>query len=368
MLQQTRFIQEKTCLTDRFDNPFVDELFMRAGEGRISASGLNVVQSGGYRFPYENLKGASTLSVRAARFWAHGYGPVGGAFWDPDGYHLRNEADFHAGLDKLAEASDAQVLIWPYFPMQAREYGWLENWVSARLGRDTAKGLIPRTRDHARAFLNCESSAVSEDDGGLQLSRNKRKTTGRQWRRLEELGNLQFESTRDGLDHAEAIEAFLRVEASGWKANRGTALAVNAELNAFAHAFLPGMLANERAQIDLLVLNGRCLSGLVSFHCGRGLFTWKTGMDDVYKRYSPGVQILLEVSRQAVADPGVDYIDSLADSGHPVAEHIWAGRRQLATLFVPLTGFGQVAAHGLCSAYSTRDTARYWAKRALGRV
>ena len=139
-------------------------------------------------------------------------------------------------------------------------------------------------------------------------------------------------------------------------------------LNVFVHTVFPAMMAKDRSRIDLLSLDGRCIGGLVSFRVGRGLFTWKTGMDDVYKRYSPGTQILLEASRQAIADPGIDYIDSLADSGHPIAEHIWAGRRSMALLFIPLNRRGMVAARGLRTAYVARDSARYWAKRVLGRV
>ena len=187
-------------------------------------------------------------------------------------------------------------------------------------------------------------------------------------RRLEEFGTVEFISTRDGLAKEEALDTFLQVEASGWKATRGTALAVDPKLRAFVGDFLPQMLAEDRAHIDLMRVDGRSISGLVSFRAGQGLFTWKTGMDNVYKRYSPGVQILLELSRQAIADPGIDYIDSLADSGHPVAEHIWAGRRGLALLFVPLNSMGIAAAKGLRAAYVARDTARYWAKRSLGRV
>ncbi|SFO60590.1 Acetyltransferase (GNAT) domain-containing protein [Cohaesibacter marisflavi] len=368
MLQQTRFIQKIASLTDQFDNPFVDDTFMRASEGFFTASALDCVQSGGYRLPFEHVRNASSLGVPIVRFLAHGSSPIGGAFFNPDGVHVREEAAFHAALDQLTAEARADVLLWPFFPLEAREYGWLEKWLVTRLGRSDASDVIPMARRHKRAYLNCASDNVAAEDGGMSLSRNKRKTTGRQWRRLSDLGKLEVLSTQDGLDYGEAIESFLHVEASGWKASKGTALAVDERLNAFVHKVFSEMMAKDRARIDLLSLDGRCIGGLVSFRVGRGLFTWKTGMDDVYKRYSPGVQILLEASRQAIADPGIDYIDSLADSGHPIAEHIWAGRRSMALLFVPLNRRGTLAARGLRTAYVARDSARYWAKRALGRV
>lgn len=368
MLQQTRFTQKIASLTDQFDNPFVDDTFMRASEGFFTAGTLDCVQSGGYRLPFEHIRNASSLGVPVVRFLAHGSSPLGGAFFNPEGTHERGEAAFHAALDRLAAEAKADMLLWPFFPLEAREYAWLENWLANRFGLSDASHSVPMARRHKRAYLNCASDAVTAENGGLHLSRNKRKTTGRQWRRLSELGKLEVLSTQDSLDHREAIETFLHVEASGWKASKGTALAVDAQLNAFVHTVLPPMMAEDHAKIDLLVLDGRCIGGLVSFKVGRGLFTWKTGMDDVYKRYSPGVQILLETSRQAIADPSIDYIDSLADSGHPIAEHIWGGRRSVALLFIPLNGRGKLAAYGLSKAYVARDSARYWAKRALGRV
>nr|WP_321461020.1 GNAT family N-acetyltransferase [uncultured Cohaesibacter sp.] len=368
MLQKTRAIQDLNCLTDRFDNPFVDDVFLRASEGLFTRGALHCVETDGYLLPYELLRDAGTLGIPVARFLSHGSSPIGGAFWNPDGRHERQETAFHAALDQLADAARADVLLWPYFPLQARELGWIDSWLSKRLGLSSDRSQIVMARQHSRAFLNCSSGAVGEEDGGLHVSRNKRKTTQRQWRRLADLGEVTFESTRDGLGPDDAIEAFFRVEASGWKASAGTALAVEPGLSAFARTVFPQMIARERAQIDLMMLNGHCISGLVSFRSGRGLFTWKTGMDDVYRRYSPGVQILLEASHQAISDPDIDYIDSLADSGHMVAEHIWAGRRSLALLFIPLSTFGMVASHGLRGAYVARDSARYWAKRALGRV
>ncbi len=90
-------------------------------------------------------------------------------------------------------------------------------------------------------------------------------------------------------------------------------------------------------------------------------------MDEVYKRFSPGVHILLEVSQQAVNDPDIDYVDSLADAGHPVAEHIWGGRRAYGQLLLPLNARGRVAALSYSSASFAKQQARYWAKKALGR-
>ena len=351
---------------DQFDSPFVHEAFVQAGDGRITAGPVACIAGHGYCLPFETERSLFSLGCRVCRYWAHGYGPLGGAFFDEAGVAHRSEDGFHAALDKMVKTAGADVVLWPYFPLEAREFAWLHQWAELRVGPWAGRSVLAM-RAHCRAFLDCRSEGASAS-AGLSLSRNKRKTLGRQERRLKELGKLELVSTTRMLDHDRAIEAFLKVEASGWKAQKGTALAVDSQLLAFVGEFLPQMLDEGRARIDLLMLDELPIAGLVSFRAGRGLFTWKTGMDEDYQRFSPGVHVLLAVSREAIANPDIDYVDSLADEGHPVAEHLWAGRRRYAHLLVPLTVKGYVASHTLRAGYTGKDRLCYWVKRALGRV
>ncbi|WP_180966783.1 GNAT family N-acetyltransferase [Cohaesibacter celericrescens] len=367
MLLKSDTVMEGSTLVDQFDSPFVDEVFVRAGDGRICQGPVITVASQGYRLPFETSRSVFAMGAKIATYWAHGYGPVGAGFLDRYGLHRRSEGGFHAALDQLSQTAGADLLVWPYFPMQAREYEWLISWLDIQGG---ASHPILQARVHNRAFLNCcaESDDASLLREGLSISKNKRKTMGRQIRRLGDLGQVDYVSTRSGYDQGKALEAFFVTEASGWKAHKGTALAVNSNLKQFVEGFLPQMLTEGTAQIDLMMLDERCIGSLISFRAGRGLFTWKTGMDEVYKRSSPGVHLLLEVSKQMIADPDVDYIDSLADTGHPVAESLWDGRRDFAQLFIPLSRVGVIACCSLRAGYEGKAKARYWAKRALGRV
>lgn len=355
------------CILDQFDSPFVHDAFVRAGEGRVSSGPLQVVHEGGYRLVYEVRRSPFSLGAQFAAYWAHGYGPIGAGFLDPSTQSIRDKDSFHLALDGLVREANPAFVFWPYFPVESREYEWLKSWLVDRRGVG-ADGSILSLRDHERAVIDCRDEESSLGNCGFSLRKKKNKELNRQHRRLEELGDLRYVSTLDGLDRDVAIEAFLKTEASGWKALKGTALAVDGNLRAFVADFLPQMLDEGCAQIDLMMLGEDCIAGLISFRAGRGLFTWKTGMDEVYKRYSPGVHMMLSVSRAAVANPDIDYIDSLADPDHPMADHIWAGRRRYAHLFVPLSGFGRLASHTLRAGYIGKDKARYWAKRALGRV
>ena len=354
-------------ILDQFDNPFVHAAFVQAAEGRICQGPVEVVQHEGYRFGFEATRPYQCLNARVAKFWSHGYGPIGGGFFDPKGSHSRTCSRFQTALDRMQEASGADLIVWPYFPLQSREFGWLQDWISNRCGGHGARSFLTMRR-HKRAFLDCRSEMGGQEPPmGLHLSRNKRKTLGRQRRRLKDLGSVQFRSTRDDLELDFAVETFLAVEASGWKARKGTALAVDPKLKAFFEDFIVDMVKEGSAQIDLMSLNQDCIAGLVSFRAGRGLFTWKTGMDEVYKRFSPGVHMLLATSRTAIADPDIDYVDSLADEGGLVAEHLWAGRRLYAQLLIPMNAHGRLAAHSFRATSLGKDAARYWVKRLIGR-
>lgn len=349
---------------DQFDNPFMAEKFVSAGDGRISAGPVRRFSCGDYCFAYEVKRSAFALGCRVASFWAHGYAPIGGALLGGDGAGCRNGVDFSRALDHLALDSGADLIVWPYFPVEALERGLLDRWMQDRGAESLTvpnSGAILRARAHERAVLDARS------EKGLSLSKKKAKEVKRQFRRLEDVGPVRFSSTGHDLTDDQAMDAFLGVEASGWKADKGTALAVDDNLQSFVDAFLPDMLMKKRARIDLLEVDEKAIAGCVSFLAGRGLFTWKIGMDEAYRRYSPGMQLMLALSRRAIADPDIDYIDSLADPGHPMVNPIWAGRRCYAHLYIPLNRVGAVACHSLRAGYVGKDRARFWAKKLLRR-
>ena len=269
-------------------------------------------------------------------------------------------------LDGLVEQARADVLIWPYFPVDAREYGWLQSWLAGRLS-PSGSGNILTTRLHERAVLDSRADKNRTHSDGIELSSKNRSNLRRQMRRLAEEGEVRFVSTLSGFDQQLAFEHFIKVEASGWKGRMGTAIDSDPNLRAFVEGFLPQLMDEGRAQIDLMMLGQSCIAANVVLRAGRGLFAWKIGIDEDYKRYSPGMHLAMEFTRFAMENPKIDYVDSLADADHPMANHIWSARRALALLFVPLSSFGQVASHSLKAGFEGKERARYWAKRALGR-
>lgn len=129
---------------------------------------------------------------------------------------------------------------------------------------------------------------------------------------------------------AEALEAFLALEASGWKGEAGTALACDPARLAFARRALDGGSRAPAIAIDLMRLDGRPIAAAVHLVAGDGERalggTFKCAFDEDHSSGSPGVQLDAYTAR-ALAEGrlAARYLDSCALPGHPV-EALWPER------------------------------------------
>ena len=57
-------------------------------------------------------------------------------------------------------------------------------------------------------------------------------------------------------------------------------------------------------------------------------------MDESEARTSPGVQLTLDLTRHLCADPAIAFADLTADGEHPMIDHIWRERIEIADVFV----------------------------------
>ncbi|MCT4657045.1 MAG: GNAT family N-acetyltransferase [Cohaesibacter sp.] len=240
---------------------------------------------------------------------------------------------------------------------------WLSRWCAQK-----GWGSVLPIRTHERACLSLDRG---QPHGGLNLRAKKRKEYQRQLRRLGDIGPVSSCSTAEGSDCQsgleESLEHFFALEAAGWKGQRGTALVSNPDTKAFVEAFLPDMVADGSARIDWIKVGDQPVASLISLKAGAGLFTWKIGYDPTFARFSPGVQIMLDLSKQALKDPDLTFIDSLATQGHPMVDHIWPHRRAMASLLVPLGLKGARQARQAALYYRSYDQLRASAKQLLRR-
>ncbi|MDP3906979.1 GNAT family N-acetyltransferase [Novosphingobium sp.] len=186
-----------------------------------------------------------------------------------------------------------------------------------------------------RAMLASDLSADAYLEAAL--SGKKRKELRRQFARLSELGDIQFERRTDAAGLERWVDDFLALEHSGWKGAAGSALASHHATTLLFREGLAGAAAHGRLERLTLTLDGEPIAMLASFLTPPGAFSYKTAFDERFSRFSPGV--LLQRENLAMLDhPAVRWTDSCAAADHPMIDHIWRERRAIGRVSIAIGG------------------------------
>jgi len=187
---------------------------------------------------------------------------------------------------------------------------------------------------HQRAAFD---ATITDTDEYLRASMGAKrlKEMRRLRNRLADDGEVVFSVARSPLTVAPALERFLGLEARGWKGTLGTGLGQSASDTAFITAVGSDLGARGAFEVVELTLNGTTIAaGLVLRQADRAYF-FKIAYDEALARVSPGVQLTLELTKRFAANPAITLVDSTADAGHPMIDHIWRERLNIGDLLVP---------------------------------
>lgn len=173
-----------------------------------------------------------------------------------------------------------------------------------------------------------------------QLSGSRRKELRRVRRRLSEAvgGDLVLVDLVAAGRLDEGMDAFLRLEAAGWKGVDGGAMDKKAHERAFFRDACRALAVH--GGVEILALQGRDdgpVAMAVNLLDGDTLFTFKIAYDERHASYSPGLLLYMEQLTR-FHDSGVGLLDTCADSAHPMANRLHPDRRALVTLAVGLRG------------------------------
>ena len=184
------------------------------------------------------------------------------------------------------------------------------------------------------------------------VRKKKRKEIGRLQHRLAETGSVNFNRLSNAGDIDMWIDAFLALEASGWKGRDGAALANARDTEGFVRDAMRGAFAAGRLEIIRLDVDGRVIAMLVNFLTAPGSFSFKIAFDEEFARFSPGVLIQLE-NLKILETPQIDWMDSCAVEDHPMINSLWGERREIVRISVPLKGKRRRATFAACRALET---------------
>lgn len=198
------------------------------------------------------------------------------------------------------------------------------NWLST--------SALTYTYQRAFAFKTDKTKSYIDD----AVPKKKRKEFGRLLRRLNDLGPIAFEEYTmiPKPDLKRWTEDFLKLEASGWKGKRHTAIAQTESHKQFLVEMLSQAESQNKLHIFRLNLGGDPIAMLIVLKGKNTMSTFKTCFDENYGKYSPGVLLMLHATEALFASYSNIVLDSCAHENHPMIDHLWKEKKPMTTIEV----------------------------------
>ena len=289
--------------------------------------------------------------------WTHAYAPLGTPLVD----HRSAEAVIAAWLDHVShDPALPKRLMMPLLPTQGPLAQAFDAAIARTGGRSAAYA------HHQRALLAPGDDRAAYIDNAI--GRKRLKELRRQLRRLGESGPLTFETAHEPTAVKTALAQFIDLEASGWKGRARTAARHDADVRTFMEKVIPDLARNGDACVTRLVLDGRTIAALILLRSNDTIWAWKIAYDESVARASPGVQILLYATQALLDDSATARADSCASAGHPMIDHIWRERLDVADRLIRIGPDGETAFAIACTLENLRRTVIAFAKRGRGLV
>ncbi len=237
---------------------------------------------------------------------------------------------FAALLDWLGQEKNIYRL--PILPVDGAFHAALQSACAAR----GAHYAVLQSYERAVLYARDYGADILEKS----LSRQRRKTLARQMRRLEENGKVEFSVFEPGDDIAAWTDAFLKLEARGWKGREKTAMLCDDAASLFLRRALAAAEAGKRLQFYSLNLAGRPIAMSMAFQAGDALFFFKMAYDEAYRAQSPGMLLFAKITKTLAASGRFAFADSCSTPDHPLLDHMWPGRRLVGDVLIGPGGPG----------------------------
>jgi CelD/BcsL family acetyltransferase involved in cellulose biosynthesis len=174
-----------------------------------------------------------------------------------------------------------------------------------------ARGMVTLAeRQHVSPIVRTDGTV---DEYRRSLGRKTHKELARLRRRLEEEHDVVF-SVVDAPERLNGqLEAGFAVEASGWKADRRTAIVLAPETEAFYRGIADSFYGAGRLRLSSISAGGKMIAfDLCVLDHGR-LWILKGGYDEDFRRYAPGLLLTLaEIERSF--ELGLEAVELLGDN------------------------------------------------------
>ncbi|WP_299323894.1 GNAT family N-acetyltransferase [Parasphingopyxis sp.] len=262
--------------------------------------------------------------------------------------HVQNWTHHHSFLDAPLIRRGMEDRFWQILLQSLDETDWATGLLHIR--GLPADGRIVRGLERASAALDrpCDvvyrtrrallrSDKTPDDYWTDTVRKKKRKEMNRLANRLADQGEVRYATLGADEDADPWIGAFLALERQGWKGKNGSAMACEATLAKFFEIVATGAHAAGKLDFHRIDLDGAPIAMLVNFLTAPGGFSYKIAFDERYARYSPGI-LIERYNLKILERRDIEWLDSCAEEGHSMIDSLWAERRDIVRVSVPLGG------------------------------
>ena len=308
--------------------------------------------------PISIEKAPVPLGVPIIRSWSNPFGPLGTPLIDSDD-PVGVIEDFFTLLGRR-HLQLPRVFVMPEIRLDGPFASTLHSFAA---GRDLT---LVTTNTAERPFL--DSDLEPDDYLRNAVRAHHLREFRRLRRRLADHGRLEYVVARAPDEIRIGVEAFLTLEARGWKGRERSAMAVDRFRAAFAREAVHRLAERDLCRVHSLTLDGEVIACLIVFIENGIAYTWKTAYDEKYAMYSPGTLLMLDVTRTHLEDPNIEATDSCAVPDHPAMSRIWMERRPIGTMVIGLAPEADRAARQAASQLHLYSETRNLARLIRGRI
>ncbi len=166
------------------------------------------------------------------------------------------------------------------------------------------------------------------------FDQKRRKEFKRLRNRLSEQGVLTTEILKSTDNPKPFVDDLLRLEAAGWKGEKGTAINAMPELAESLYEAAASLHKSGKLRFWSLKLDGKSIATLFAIVEGSHAWLGKIAYDESFSKFSPGVMIILDCTETFFAEPAITQVDSSAIPNHPMIDRIWRDRLAMVSVFV----------------------------------
>lgn len=170
---------------------------------------------------------------------------------------------------------------------------------------------------HDAAASRVFDCTVSYEELMSRLTKHFRRNVRAHRKKLDSLEEVRFSTESGEQLWSGPFDAFLAVEASGWKGSGGTesAIRLHEHLTAYYRQLATSMTGPEdRCEINSLHADGRCIAAQFCLKTGAEYTIMKIGFEEAYAWLGPGQLLLDNTLRKCCEDEGIARLDLVSDS------------------------------------------------------